>query len=148
MTNQQLKQKAIQEAYGVEYDRLKEFINCEGVFVGDTYMISDELFDKWAFIPVTPPIKIGKKISGSRPKSLAGIDTNNGWKRIENDGSNLPNKQGAYLWYRFDGTEQRLYYFTKEDYPDTKMWEQHKLVFTSGEFTHYRPIKELPKPIY
>jgi len=83
------KQKAIKEAYGEYYESLENYINESGVFVGETYLISDELFEKWDFIASTPPIGKGKLISGSRPKELRGIENNNGWIKIESE-SDLP----------------------------------------------------------
>jgi len=140
MTNEQLKQQAIQEAYGEYYEALKEFINCEGVFVGDTDLISDELFDAWQFIGVTPRIKSERKTSGSRPKSLAGIDDNNGWMRIEQDGSNLP-VEGVYVVGKMTKSGIFFEVNSKVDFQSVEYY------FDTG-CTHYRPVVEYPKPVY
>ena len=44
MTALNAKQEAIKKAYGEHWERLNNFINEDGVFIGDTDTISDELF--------------------------------------------------------------------------------------------------------
>ena len=85
MTNEKLKQESIKNAYGEYWEQCKidengwcdydDWLN----FIGQS--IYYDLFD-WKM----------------RPKSLFGIDNNNGWIRIEEDGSNLPKQSGEY-WF-------------------------------------------------
>jgi len=140
MTNEEQKQAAIKKAYGEDYDRLREFINCDGVFIGETGLISDELFDAWQFVGVTPRINSDRKTSGSRPRVLIGTSNNNGWTRIEPDGSNLPveggyYKIGMFLDEKWNEGSEHIHYEVKR-------------LFNTGFCTHYRPVTELPKPIY
>jgi len=138
MSKETKKQEAIRLAYGDEYERLKEFINCEGVFVGDTDLISDELFDDWQFIGVTPMIKGDRSTAGSRPKTLIGITTNNGWTHIESE-ADLPT-ENAYYWIKDKIGNIEICKFKANDKDYYIVW--------STQFTHYQPIAKPKPPIY
>ncbi|WP_312208312.1 hypothetical protein [Empedobacter sp.] len=70
-----------------------------------------------------------------RPKSLRGIEHNNGWIKIE---EGLPKEQGKYLTYRKNGimTEEHFYLVTPY------AWEKFYGV------THWKPIDKQKPPIY
>lgn len=67
-----------------------------------------------------------------RPSKLKGIEHNNGWTNIEENG--MPEKEGRYLFVvtGYD-SYQELYYMHGINMIDC---------------THWRPIVEIPKPIY
>ena len=141
MTNLDAKQEAIKKAYGEHWERLNNFINEDGVFIGDTDMISDELFNEWAFIGSSKDINSEKLISGSRPKSLKGIENNNGWMRIESE-ADLP-KEGMHHSILLDSECINGY----RNY-DVIVFYEVNSKFRKKEISHYQPI-EIPKtPIY
>lgn len=71
-----------------------------------------------------------------RPKSLQGIETNNGWIRIESE-EDLPKEDGVYWVYTVDGNRQLRYL---EDFLHNGKINKY--------FTHYQPILKPEKPIY
>jgi len=146
MKNQQLKQKAIQEAYqriGL-WEDLPEHVK-EYAFANNGFIKSKDLKDerhKKVF-----ECNIGVKWSGEpdceyRSNDLTGIGTNNGWTRIELDGSNLP----AQTEQRFQVIEFRAGEMIILTNDCSYMGVNNKFEFDCA--THYRPVTELPKPIY
>lgn len=140
MSNEEAKQDIIKVAWGV--NRWTEFgdkITKDGWLDEDWIVnklivdLSDCDLENGAFI------QLDDLTMYYRPKSLKGIDYNNGWTRIEPDGSNLP-RSGNYKFLnannpRDDGKNQYVYDELRTDQ------------FASW-FTHYRAIVEEPKPIY
>lgn len=138
MTNQEAKQKAIQEAYGEYFKEWEADINHKGELCTDLPipLIMRQQLKLWSY---SSRLHI--------PIPLKGIYDNNGWTRIEPDCSNLPETSGQYLWLRFNRKIQEQY-FVSENEIDPATWEAQKTAFTNREFTHYRPVIEIPKPIY
>ena len=134
MTNLEAKQEAIKKAYGEHWERLNNFINEDGVFIGDTDMISDELFNEWAFIGSSKDINSEKLISGSRPKSLKGIENNNGWMRIDDFVKYTNEKFWLFNSHLNDLYQGQLF--------DDDMFPINRYA------THYQPIKKPKFPIY
>lgn len=130
------KQRIIKEAYGELWETLKDSINSDGVFVGDTDIINDKLFNQWSFIGATHSIDGGRIVSGSRPKALKGIESNNGWVKI-NDKNDLPKESGVFHIIDLEG---RITYFmyTKGSNDSTML----------KYFTHYQLIIKPEKPLY
>lgn len=126
MKNEELKLKAIQEAYG-EY-----------------YIHSD--INGWIRFGMYCPTDLGveeyeeiEELGVWRPKSLSGIENNLGWIRIEEDGSNLPNGNDADDFWICN--ENGLFDFFS--YP-----EQIVRKFKNGTVTHYQPVIKPKPPIY
>ena len=75
-----------------------------------------------------------RKLFEIRPKSLQGIENNNGWIKIE---EGLPKEQGVYHINYSDGVISSRYFHPKhndwKDYPNA---------------THYQPIEKPKPPIY
>ena len=140
MTNLEAKQEAIKNAYGEHWEYLKNFINEDGVFIGDTDMISDKLFGEWAFIGSAKDINSEKLISGSRPKSLQGIENNNGWIKIENE-DDLP-KNDMYVHIIFNKKANIAFLCNGEFY------NLNKVKYYKEGVTHYQPIEKPKLPIY
>ena len=134
MTNLDAKQEAIKKAYGEHWERLNNFINEDGVFIGDTDMISDELFNEWAFIGSSKDINSEKFISGSRPKSLKGIENNNGWMRIDDFVKYTNEKFWLFNSHINDLYQGQLF--------DDDMFPINRYA------THYQPIEKPKPPIY
>lgn len=130
MTNEEAKQQFIREAWGVHYQYLEPFINDEGkVFkcmcpdkyqniFGDVFF--DNLHGYWW------------------PKSLNGIENNNGWTRLEPDGSNLPNEIIKLVFINTFGKNE-IITFTND---------RQCLRYYSTRYTHFKVFKPELKPLY
>lgn len=75
-----------------------------------------------------------------RPKSLQGIEDNNGWIRIES-GNDLPKETG---WFEFQSFPQEKYT------PERTLWhaDSKKIGWWKETYTHYRKIDIDKPPIY
>jgi len=136
MTNQQRKQKAIQEAYGEHWEQVRLRVNENGWYSLPNGKKSESFCDFLGNCDM-------RAAADFRPKSLSGIDTNNGWTRIEPDGSNLPVEGGKFkVGMKFYDSD----IFIEEDaiYNHIEVLNAYSI----GLITHYRPVTELPKPIY
>lgn len=71
-----------------------------------------------------------------RLKSLRGIENNNGWTKIEST-DDLPKEQGFYNFIKINGDLDRAFF-------SPGLFEKQ----TSEYYTHWRPISDIPKPIY
>lgn len=131
------KQDVIMKAYGKRYEVLKDEINENGVFVGDTDCITNKEFYEWDFVASTTPLNVGKLVSGSRPKSLLGIETNNSWIKIESE-ADLPNNSSALIWVYTDKGNIYNYFFYSTWFSINEL----------EKVTHYQPITKPLKPIY
>jgi hypothetical protein len=128
MTNEQLKQEAIKKAYGEYWEQVKGFVDENGSC--DYY--------KWFKV-------IGHKIDYMfskdlriRPKSLSGIDNNNKWLCIKEDGSNLPKESGDYWFYTIHKQVVLRSYN-----PRFGLHERY-----ANTYSHYQPIVKPLPPIY
>lgn len=116
------KEKAIREAYGEHWDKLQDFVDDNGYIYEDDakdiiwekvvngrihsriYHIEVDIIDRGCY-------------DDMRPKSLQGIETNNGWTRIESEA----------------------------DLPTDGILKYHSAWFKDGKLTNYeiRPLHEL-----
>lgn len=128
------KQEKIQEAYGEYYDRIKLHINENGWIDTQTFSFSRKGIDFEQY----------KKRSNTylgfynRPKSLQGIEDNNGWIKIESEGD-LPKQSGMY-WTFIIGKEVVANTFNT--------FGNNEFTFDNGVVTHYQPIEKPKPPIY
>jgi hypothetical protein len=89
-------------------------------------------------------LKYSKIMFSIRPKSLQGIENNNGWIKIESE-EDLPEQGGSYYVTRCDKVETAVYvkdnrWLVKgNDYPKTTILHS---------ITHYQPIQKPQPPIY
>lgn len=126
------KQKAIREAYvnliGEEkYYIIQYDINFDKGWCKNTgfnFLLDTLIFDRW-----------GIDNEFSRPKTLQGIENNNGWIKIENE-EDLPKDDKIYVVVNDKNKIVEMEYFTK-----------HKS-FTEEGVTHYREKETYPNPIY
>lgn len=129
------KQKAIEKAYGANYNKLAKFIDRDGWL-------------KWCDgCPINPVISdydYNQKLIAHRPKSLAGIETNFNWISINSE-EDLPKQLGDYYVLR-NGKVVVATYVTFDrwvlsgnNYPKTTK---------TCSVTHYQPIVKPEKPIY
>ena len=121
------KQEKIQEAYGKYWEVVYEYVDkngwCSAYWKTKTYFQTEFTSEKW------------------RPKSLQGIENNNGWIRIESE-ADLP-KEGMHHSILLDSECINGY----RNY-DVIVFYEVNSKFRKKEISHYQPI-EIPKtPIY
>lgn len=122
------KEKAIMEAYGEHWDKVKEFVNSYDGICRKLREPHEKLsFDNDHFGTSHDWINY-------RPKSLSGIETNNGWIRIESDKDN-PIEGGCYWCLCYE--EVKIVSYSCK----LNTW-------LSSGVTHYQPIIKPLKPIY
>jgi hypothetical protein len=117
------KEQIIQEAYGDYWEKLKEFVDENGFCHERKKIDFDKIFSE-----------IDVDLTGYewRPKSLRGIEDNNGWIKIE-DKSNLPKEDTYYLIHNIDGSTE-IY--------------RGVMKYLNKNYTHYLPITKPKPPLY
>jgi hypothetical protein len=133
------KQDKIKEAYGDYFNELKDKISDNGwvSFYEDINRIRN-VFHKNENIEVSP-----NDNNNWRPKSLQGIENNNGWIKIESE-NDLP-KVGDY-----DMSTLKLMYWTNGGQYEANDYKRWKLHYPHLEISHYQfiPIIKLNEPLY
>ncbi len=127
MTNKEAKQEAIKKAYGNFYDPNKDLIHSDGTV---TEFIGSKMEEKGLIMDYFN--------QRATPQSLQGIKDNNGWIRIEPDGSNLPTDSSKMYKSIINGEVNNNNLNTGWI---RSGWEM-------GHITHYKPITAELKPIY
>lgn len=127
MTNQQAKQEAIKKSWAEIGQEANENIISDNGWRKIKPSQYSSLYDD------VDLLKLTSHVHSIRPTALNGIEDNNGWIRIEPDGSNLP-KSGEYRWL-FESGSMSNFYYEPGDILSTKL-------------THYKPITPELKPIY
>lgn len=126
------KQKAIREAYGEHWDNIKVYIDSEGFVETYDLIIPNKVFDDLCL-----EVKVNNAYK-FRPKSLQGIENNNGWITIESE-ADLPKETATYTVVYKDGTIIEHHFSVSSDFDRVLFLE---------EFTHYQPIVKPLKPVY
>ncbi|KAA5532782.1 hypothetical protein [Paenimyroides baculatum] len=136
------KQDKIKEAYGEYYDKVKNniddsgwctMINKDNVFVSPTCLdlgMTREYYDN----NIEGGYFSDSNTHKWRPKSLIGIENNNGWVKIESEDDN-PKYDGNYFVIDNDSYKS----ISIQCYYGNGSWDCHLNI------THYHPIA-LPKP--
>lgn len=143
MTNKELKQELFEKAYGKNWDVVKEYVNPEDGSLPNFLNFNEETDFFYTQLGYNSSdieeIYDDMDIGSWRPKSLIGIEDNNGWTRIEPDGSNLPTD---------DLVKYKCYHKTNGiiNYTDF-MCENVRVNFFKKVITHYK-VKEELKPLY
>lgn len=125
------KQKAIREAYGEHWETVKQHVDENGYlhhpkggevtfdpFIG--FMDEHQIYDAY------------------RPKSIAGIEDNNGWITIEYE-LDLPKETKSYHVVYKDGSIIQHHFSISSDFD--------RILFLE-EFTHWQEIQIPNPPIY
>jgi len=126
------KKLAIAAAYGEHWNFFKHHVNEDGwcfVFRGGTHN------------EIPSDIKmVSRNQDMWRPKSIAGIDDNNGWFEIKKL-SDIPKSVGKYMFIESaTGNREVLTLSVKEfEYPR---------IYIINVYSHFRPIDNYPNPIY
>ena len=132
MNNLEAKQEAIKNAYGECWEKVKDYIDNDGYI--------DNSIPKFTFGQVKNLDLEYKNDVLFRPKSLQGIENNNGWIKIESE-KDLPKVSGLYFGKDYEfGTDMMYFDF------ETKKWEDSNGYLQN--VTHYQPIKKPKPPIY
>ena len=132
MTNLEAKKEAIKKAYGEYWEKLEYFINKDGWAYNYFEEIGIEIFGSEADF---------KNSIFWRPKSLQGIENNNGWIKIESE-ADLPNDEDAIYWALKNSKavciELKTPINLKELFSD----------FLKDKITHYQLIEQPKPPIF
>jgi hypothetical protein len=139
-TKQEVIQSALTENWDLLFDSEREHSLQNDGWIPNTGL---KLINKITFDIKEMHITYGNPEQWLRPKSLAGIETNNGWTCIESE-DDLPKEKGDY-WVIWDGRIVITYWYGKDNqYADLEKQNRDWMKVV----THYQPIiKPLP-PIY
>lgn len=131
------KQEKIKEAYGKDYDVL---LPNENGWSTKVIMYQDVDFEKYDIDAVAHGLYM------VRLKSLEGIETNNGWIKIESE-DDLPKE---YYGIYHVISRQNIYCNEPKNQNTEDYWQNdiNKKAFWLENFTHYQPITKREPPIY
>lgn len=139
------KEAAIKNAYIEYWEQLSNEAQQQALqnngFIHQNYLIDSRgsLLDCLDFEWMdTYDSEFGLSIRVFRPKSLQGIETNNGWIKIESE-DDLP-KDYEISYHAWNSESDRDYYVTN-------MWTIINR-YHLGSVTHYQPIEKPKPPIY
>lgn len=135
MTAKETKIKEAYESAGVDWEQVKEYVDNNGWLDISPSNFSNELFT------TLKPFLRGCNTKGAleySPKSLSGIETNNGWITIESE-KDLPNETDSYFVLYKTGDIICHHFSPNSDFD--------RILFLE-EFTHYQPIVKPKPPIY
>lgn len=125
------KQEKIQEAYGEHWAVVKNIVNPDGWFYcSETDFRLDSIM----------PLQYDGYNNKMRPKSLQGIENNNGWIKIESE-DDLP-KDIDGLWEVFINGEQKFIELLK--YNKERLYKD----FLKDGITHYKICNKSQPPLY
>ena len=141
MTNLEAKKEAIKKGYGNYYETFKEEIDENGWIGLSRYGFEEDWCKEEKFDKMTYEIFFEDSFEDEmrffRPKSLEGIDNNNGWIRIESE-DDLPKVQDSfYVCFKNGEIIQR--YFIPNNKHSKEDWRN---------ITHWQPIEKPKPPIY
>ena len=128
MNNLEAKQEAIKKAYSEYWENVKDYVDENGWI--------DNSIPKFTFGQLKNLDLEYKNDVLFRPKSLQGIENNNGWVKIESE-ADLPNNEKVWIYTSNNrvliSSKAVLNWVLKN--PDNKI-------------THYQPIEKPKPPIY
>ena len=138
MDNQKHKDALIKAYWGDHYDKFNKSgsIDSNGVIqiVNPKHLNTDIEFVQYKDIP-----------NSWIPKELVGLDTNNGWVRILEDGSNLPEDGNYHFYDEWKGDDSER----EDDGEDIYVYTQDRKEQFTKLFSHFRPVRPpFPKPLY
>lgn len=150
------KQECIQQAWGDLWEKLheeghKEAYNNNGwtaphLWLGKTVSESMENYNADINTSSIDLDYVGMPTYLLRPESLRGLETNNGWTKLESEDDLPPTSPQKYKVF-YNGP---MGYFKKEpinfdaEYTSVAVG----LMFKQRRITHYKLAKEDPKPLY
>lgn len=143
------KEEAIQEAYGEYWDELplevqKEALEKNGFINSNKWLGgfgNTLIFKKLRGIPLDCMDNYDSTYCYYfRPKSLQGIENNNGWIRIESD-DDLPKEKSFFNACYFNEKNDHIMFYGISHYELISLFEEKNI-------THYKPFERLKPPIY
>jgi len=156
MKTQEKKQKAIELAYGIYWEKVKDFVDENGWF--DNGHQEDRFYFTFGNNKIDFEYK---KDTSLRPKSLSGIENNNNWT-VVNSEEDLPNDldichfipcgdfNKQFIGW-IDSQQEECYFIDNENYSSDIESESYKVIVNAWlkkQITHYQPITKPSKPIY
>jgi hypothetical protein len=139
MTTEELKFEAIKKAYGEYWDYFKTRHNENGW----CFFSISEFYTHAIFREIPMDYHPSDRFL-FRPESLSGIEDNNGWIRIKEDGSNLPKEHFQVLAIANINPNKP---FTLWYFPESDTFENDMGYFKFAEISHYKII-DFILPIY
>ncbi len=142
MEHELARQKAIEEAWGAEYKHCKRFLDKDGWLTINSARISDYPYQGFDHFTTIGDARV-------RPKSLHGLEDNNGWNKILTS-EDLPKEDGNYFVlakgnYVYSQVVTYYVFKSQDNFPEQE--EMNRCWVDS--FSHWRPIPPpLPNPIY
>lgn len=134
MTNEEAKQQAIKNAYGEYFNLFRKYIDANG------WIAQSDFFLAYLGLPDSFEVQVKgfppKGATKWRPKQLKGIESNNGWIRIENE-NDLPKEKCRYWIANKNGIFDFI--------ADIEMIESK---YKNKTLTHYKKIEEPKHPIF
>ena len=133
MNNLEAKQKAIKNAYGECWEKVKDYVDENGwIYFGHSngFRLDGKI-----------PQEVDSYNGKFRPKSLQGIENNNGWIKIESE-ADLP-KEGIHHSILLDSDCINGY----RNYDVIVFYEVNSR-YRKKEISHYQPIEKPKPPIY
>ena len=128
------KQKAIREAYGEHWDTVNEHVDEQGY-------LHHPKGGEVTFDPFIGFMDEHINEDAYRPKSLSGIETNNGWITISSE-SDLPIEVDVFCHVANLKDNKHRVHNSPVKRATIKKW------FKEGKVTHYKPIEKPNPPIY
>jgi hypothetical protein len=133
------KQEKIQEAYGEHWELVKNYVDENGWF----YSNSSEyvkIFHTICMSVLLDPRR-QEDLCSYRPKSLSGIEDNNGWIKIESE-SDLPKEES--IMYRLG-----MFLNDGRFHQDSNLCTLTTAIAAlNWNYTHYQPVGKKKEPIY
>ena len=127
------KEQKIKEAYGEHWETVKDYVDKKGWLNKRVFQIKDISYEDLNMICLHAN-------GHCLPDCLQGIETNNGWIRIESE-ADLPKENGLFfVMHKDNKTSPINEFFIVGDMYQENIWMQY--------FTHYQPITKPNPPIY
>jgi hypothetical protein len=149
------KQEVIKNAYGEHWETVKDYVDENGWVYTQKVHFDSTLNMEYSEVEVTPFNSDMEYYW--RPKSLQGVETNNGWIKIESE-ANLPKDHEInyfipcnFLERAFIGFIDRKsneVYFLDESFEVRKNTCVYLNSWLPSQITHYQPINKHLKPLY
>lgn len=124
------------EESGMDFSMIQDNVNEDGWHVGDVDLIPESVYVKCTHYSKS----LGKM--AERPMSLDRVEHNNGWTKIESE-KDLPVEDICLYKIMISSEIQDEGFYS--DYHKCFINEDNKLIFN---VTHWRPIVEIPNPLY
>jgi hypothetical protein len=131
-----MKQQAIQEAYGEYWETVKDYVDEDGWVNRDFISHANTIgFDFISYFTSFDTI---------RPKSLQGIENNNGWIKIKSD-EDLPKENNLECFlFRNGFIDKGVFDNETKKFYDFETGYNRRLRY----ITHYQPIPKPKPPIF